>query len=142
MTYKVKYPLPGFEKIEEVTLEQHDGLTTILKSENDSTFKLSLINASTDKKYFEIPIGIKTLLDLNDNTNFSVYFTVIIEKNIHDSTINLGAPIIFNEDNNTTAQCVINNDSTTLRELDFIDLPSLNITEKYNLKISNLISDL
>lgn len=142
MIYEIKHPLLGFNHIKEVELEKHDGITTILKSKDDNHFHLSLVNSAKDKKYFEIPIAIKVLLDINDNTDYSVYFTVIIDKNIHNSTINLGAPIVFNEDNYCVAQCVISDDLTTVRELDFIDLPNLDIIQKENLKISNLISGL
>jgi len=142
ITYTIKYPLPGFDHIEEVYLKKKDKITSLLKSTNDNNFHLYLINAATDKKYFEIPLGIKTLLDINDTTNYSVYFIIIIDIEFHNSTINLGAPILFNEDNCSVAQCIINNDATTIRELDFINLPNLNLSEKQNLKISNLISGL
>ena len=142
ITYTVKYPLPGFNHIEEVYLEKQDPITSLLKSKNDDDFSLYLIRAATDKQYFEIPIGIKTLLDINNMTNYSVYFMIIMDTKFHNSTINLGAPILFNEDNCSVAQCIINNDSTTIRELDFLNLPNLNISENQSLKISNLISDL
>jgi flagellar assembly factor FliW len=141
--YTAKCPFLGFEDITEVILESNDGITSTLRSSTESDFfRLNLIRAATDKKYFDIPTDIKSILNLTDSTTLSVYFTVIINKNIYDSVINLGAPIVVNEDNKTLAQCVINTDTTTIREIDFINLPTLDISNKYNLKISNLIADL
>jgi len=141
--YAVKRPFVGFEQIQEVIIESNDGLTSVLHSSNSSDFfRLTLIHAATDQKYFEIPTEIESSLQLNDESNYSVYFTVIIHKNIHDSVINLGAPIVVNEDNKTLAQCIISDDTTTIREIDFINLPTLDISNKFNLKISNLIADL
>ncbi|NQY94044.1 MAG: flagellar assembly protein FliW [Campylobacteraceae bacterium] len=141
--YTVKHPFVGFEHIQEVIVESNDGLTSVLHSSNNNDFfRLTLINAATDKKYFEIPADVRSSLQLSDTSNYSVYFTVIIHKNIHDSVINLGAPIVVNEDNKTIVQCLINNDTTTIREIDFINLPTLDISNKYNLKISNLIANL
>ena len=116
MNYEVKQPILGLKNIENVELEKHDGITTLLKSDQEN-INISLINASIDDKNFEIPAGVKTLLDINDNTHYSVYFTVIVDDNIQDSTINLGAPMIFNEDNKTMAQCVISDDLTQIKDL-------------------------
>lgn len=140
MVYKVKCPLLGFEDVEEVKLKIQDGLTTLMTCNNENSLQFTLVNSDNSKKYFEIPLGIKTLLDIKEMTNYSVYFTVIIDKLIDESVINLGSPILFNEDNKTVAQCVINNDSMTIRDLDLINLPTLDLTTKENLKISNLIS--
>lgn len=142
MIYKVKYLILGFENVDEVKLETHDGLTTLMTCINENKLQLTLINSDNSKKYFEIPIEIKTLLDINDTTNYSVYFTVIIDKIIHKSVINLGAPIIFNEDNKTTAQCVINDNSISIRDLELLNLPTLDLKINQSLKISNLISDI
>jgi len=116
MNYKVKQPLLGLTDVENVELEKHDGITTLLRSDK-ANINISLINASVDENHFEIPVGIRTLLDINENTNFSVYFTVIVDNVIQDSSINLGAPIIFNEDNKTMAQCVISDDLTKIKDL-------------------------
>jgi len=142
-TYVAKHPFIGFEHIKEVIIESNDGLTSVLHSSNESDFfRLTLIHAATDKKYFDIPEVVKSVLELTDSSAYSVYFTVVINKNIHDSVINLGAPIVVNEDNKTLAQCIISTDTTTIRDIDFINLPTLDISNKYNLKISNLISNL
>lgn len=141
MIYEVKCPILGFDNTEQVNLESHDGLTTLLTCSKQNELKLTLINAATDKEYFEIPLAIKVLLDINKQTNYSVYFTVIINKIIPKSIINLGAPIVFNEDNKTVAQCVITTDTITLEEIESMDSPSFKYDFKNALKISNLIQE-
>jgi len=114
MVYEVRQPILGFDDLTEVQIEKHDGVTTVLKSTCDDNLRISLINASIDEKSFEIPLGIKTLLDITESTNYSVYFTVILDEDINNSTINLGSPLIFNEDNKTMAQSIISDDFTTI----------------------------
>ena len=117
MNYEVKYPILGLADIQSVELEKNDGLTTMLKSDQKN-INMTLINAHVGEETFEIPAGIRTLLDINKDTNYSVYFTVVMEENIENSLINLGAPMIFNEDNKTMAQCVISDDHTQVSELE------------------------
>ena len=116
MNYEVKLPILGLNEIKSVELEKHDGITSLLKSDQKN-INISLINAFIDENSFVIPTGVKTVLDINEDTNYSVYFTVIVEKDIHDSSINLGAPMIFNDDNKTMAQCVISEDFTRIKDL-------------------------
>jgi len=141
MIYEVKCPILGFTNTQQVNLESHDGLTTLLTCSKQNELQLTLINTSKDKEYFEIPLAIQALLDINKDTNYSVYFTVIINKIIPKSIINLGAPIIFNEDNKTVAQCVISNDTITLEEIESMDSPSFKYDFKNALKVSNLIKE-
>ena len=116
--YEVKKPILGFEKLEKVTLEQSDGLTTVLKGCENDCIHMTLINTFVDGDSFEIPLGIKALLDIEDNTNYSVYFVVVLnKKSIQDSTINLGAPMIFNEDNKTMAQVSLNTEMGTIGDM-------------------------
>jgi flagellar assembly factor FliW len=118
VSYEVKNPILGFENIEKVTLEKNDGITSILKGCANDCVQLSLINTFVGESDFLIPSGIKTLLDINDDTNYSVYFVVVLnKKSIQDSTINLGCPMIFNEDNHTMAQISVNTETGTIAEL-------------------------
>lgn len=116
MNYEVKQPILGLTEIKNVTLEKHDGVTSLLKSDQED-INISLINAFVDENSFIIPSGVKTLLDIHEDTNYSVYFTVIVEKDVKESTINLGAPMIFNEDNKTMAQCIISDDFSRIKDL-------------------------
>lgn len=117
VTYTVKKPIYGFAEIESVDLVKNDGMTSILQDEQ-SGIQLSLINTFIGEENFEVPASIKALLDINDDTNISVYFVVVLNKSdLSQSTINLGAPMIFNEDNQTMAQMSISTESSTLAEL-------------------------
>ncbi|MCK9337956.1 MAG: flagellar assembly protein FliW [Arcobacteraceae bacterium] len=118
VSYEVKNPILGFENIEKVTLEQNDGITSILKGCGTDCVQLTLINTFIGGSDFVIPSGIKVLLDITDNTNYSVYFVVVLnKKSIQNSTINLGSPMIFNEDNHTMAQLSVNTETGTISEL-------------------------
>lgn len=59
---------------------------------------------------FDVPSNIKILLDLNNAKNIAVANIMVIQKPIENSTINFLAPLIFNFDNLTMAQVVL--DST------------------------------
>lgn len=115
--YKVKKPLYGFESIEEVELNNHDGISAVLNCIGDEEIQFALLHTYYEKGDFEIPSALKVLLDINDETKVSVYLLVVLNKDISDSTINLGAPLIFNEDNKTMAQAVIDINQGTISEL-------------------------
>ena len=108
MQYTVKQPILGFEDVKEVSIENKDGITCLLKSINENTYmQIALIHANSDINFDVLP-DIQNLLDLKDDSNCSIYFPVIIDKNIENSVINLNAPFLFNEDNMTVAQCILN----------------------------------
>ncbi len=118
MAYKVKQPILGFETVEEVILDRHDGITFCLKNSNENEFmKLSLIAANASLEELDLTIGMKTLLDLSENSKYSVYFPVIKHKNIKESLINVGSPFLFNEDNGYVAQCILSKQQYTIAEL-------------------------
>ncbi|MCK9162241.1 MAG: flagellar assembly protein FliW [Arcobacteraceae bacterium] len=115
--YSVKKPIYGFEDIQEVEIEKNDGITSVL-NEVGGDVQMTLINAFVDDEHIEIPSSIKTLLDINDNTNVSISFVVVLNNSdLTKSAINLGSPIIFNEDNKTMAQVSINTEMSTIEKL-------------------------
>lgn len=108
MKYIVKQAILGFEDVKEVTIENKDGITCLLKSVNEDTYmQIALVHANSDVN-FEVSLEIQELLNLKDDSTCSVYFPVIIDKDVEKSVINLNAPFLFNEDNKTVAQCNIN----------------------------------
>ena len=110
MSYKVKQPIPGFFDVKEVIVENNDGITCLLKSTVEDTYmQIALIHAGPNVS-FEISDEIQSILDLKNDSNCSVYFPVIINKNVENSVINLNAPFLFNEDNKTVAQCILSNE--------------------------------
>lgn len=118
MTYQVKSPILGFEHLTSVNISNNDGLTSLLTSDQDATFKISLINAHNEGNSFEIHPSAKALLDIQPNTTISIYFVVVVNQaTIESSVINLGAPMIFNEDNHTMVQVAITSDHTALQNI-------------------------
>jgi len=118
MSYVVKNEILGFGGVEMVELSNNDGLTSLLTSAQDQAFNLTLINAYIGDSKFEITHAIRALLDINESSKISVYFVVVINSSdIGNSVINLGAPLIFNEDNNTMAQVPMTSDHAMLKDI-------------------------
>ena len=55
----------------------------------------------------EVPLSIKVLLDLDNSKNIVVGNIMVLHEKIEDSTINFLAPIIFNFDNQTMGQVIL-----------------------------------
>lgn len=107
MVFTVKAPIPGFESIKEVELEKIDDFFVKLISKSDTT-TFTLINPFMIKNYeFKVPEYFKSLLDIKDDTNILILNIMIIATPIESSTINFIAPLIFNTDNGTVAQVLL-----------------------------------
>lgn len=118
MAYEVKQPILGFENVERVILDRHDGISFCLRNSDENEYmKLFLIAANTTLEELELSIGMQTILNLTKNSKYSIYFPVVKAKNIYDSVINVGAPFVFNEDTGVVAQCVLSDDQYTITEL-------------------------
>ncbi|WP_299545791.1 flagellar assembly protein FliW [uncultured Helicobacter sp.] len=121
MEFEVKSPILGFEQIKKMKLEkvaQDDETFMQLKSLHDDGISFTLINPySVRSDYeFEIPLPIKEALVLKDSTNVAAQSNqvvtlniVCIQEPIQNSTINFLAPILFNFENQTLAQVVLEN---------------------------------
>lgn len=107
MIFTVKAQIPGFETIKGVELEKIDEFFLKLISKSDET-TFTLINPFMIREYdFEIPEYFRALLDIKDDTNILVLNIMIIATPIEASTINFIAPLIFNTDNATMAQVLL-----------------------------------
>ena len=107
MIFSVKAPIPGFEIIKEVELEKIDEFFVKFISKSDPT-TFTLINPFMLRPYeFEIPEYFRTLLDVNEKTNILILNIMIIATPIETSTINFIAPLVFNVDNQSLAQVVL-----------------------------------
>lgn len=121
MEFEVKSPILGFEQIKKMTLEKvakDDEVFMQLKSLHNDGISFTLINPySVRSDYeFEIPVPIKEALSLKDSTNIAAQNNqvvtlniVCIQEPIHNSTINFLAPVLFNFNNHTMAQVVLEN---------------------------------
>jgi flagellar assembly factor FliW len=106
--YQVKTPILGFETINEVTLTQIDDTFAQIHSHPDAHTSFTLVNPYVLRSYqFDIPIATQTLLEINSETNLLLYNIVVVQNPIHDSTVNFVAPILFNTDNKTMSQIIL-----------------------------------
>jgi flagellar assembly factor FliW len=56
---------------------------------------------------FDIPTSIRVLLDINEKSKLLVYNVVVIQDPLDESCVNFLAPLIFNQDNATMAQALL-----------------------------------
>lgn len=106
MEYTVKQAIAGFEGVKKVMIENCDGTTCLLKSlDKNSYMEIALAHALPNATV-DVSDEIQELLELNDDTKCSIYYPIIIDKDVEKSVINLSAPFLFNEDNMTVAQCI------------------------------------
>lgn len=108
MEFEVKLPILGFDDIKKMRLEKHDDFFMKVSNAEAETPSFTLINPFAIRGYdFDAPVAVKLLLDLKDNTNLLVLNIMIVNTPIEESTINFLAPLLFNFDNNTMGQIVL-----------------------------------
>ena len=108
MAYEVKGEILGFTDTEQIEINEIDALfSTMIDTQNEG-ISFTLVNPYMLREYpFTIPIETQKLLNINDNSEISVYNILLIQKPLEKSTINFLAPIIINHDNNTLTQIVL-----------------------------------
>lgn len=109
MQFELKLPLLGFESIKEMKLTKIDDIFMQLENvTEDAKPSFTLINPFILKPYeIDIPESILSLLDITEETNILIFNIVVIQNPIENSTVNFVAPIIFNTDNKTMAQTIL-----------------------------------
>ncbi len=108
MIFDVKSPILGFEHVDKMKLEKLDEIFLRLTNANDSTPIFTLVNPFALREYeFEVPIALKLLLDLENSNNILTANIMVMQNPIERSTINFLAPLVFNFDNLTMAQIVL-----------------------------------
>lgn len=107
MTFTVKSPILGFEQIKTVVLEKKDDSFATLQ-DNDSKLFFTLVNPYSLREYsFDVSADMQKKLDINEKSNVLVFNIVALGTPTEDSLINFLAPLLFNTDNNTMAQVVL-----------------------------------
>lgn len=107
MQYQVKSTILGFENIECVELNEIDELFSTLRSCNKG-ISFTVVNPYALREYsFDVPTAIRVLLDINEDSKVVVYNIAVIQDPLDESCINFLAPLIFNQDNATMAQAVL-----------------------------------
>jgi len=108
MAYEVSGMILGFENTMNVEIKEIDDLFYTMTDLENKNISFTLVNPYLLREYsFDIPIDVKILLDINENSSVSVYNIMVIQKPLEKSTINFLAPIIVNHDNNKLAQTVL-----------------------------------
>ncbi len=110
MEFEVKSPILGFENISRMKLEKIDDIFMRLDNASGDLPSFTLVNPFALCEYsFEIPTAIQVLLDIDGEKtkNILIANIMVVYKEIKDSTINFLAPIVFNFDNKTMAQVVL-----------------------------------
>lgn len=109
MQFELKLPLLGFEAVSAMELKKIDDIFMRLESIGEGP-SFTLINPFALREYsFDIPASLQALLEIKSDTNLLIYNIMILQSPIENSTINFVAPLIFNTDNQTMAQIIIDN---------------------------------
>ena len=111
MLYNVKKPILGFENVLQVELHEIDGLFSSLDAIGSEIISWTLVNPYQLREYsFDIPKDVQVLLDIKEDSEILVYNIVVLSNPITDSVVNFKAPLLFNKDNGTMAQFVLENE--------------------------------
>lgn len=111
MQFDLKLPLLGFESVSKMELQKIDEIFLRLESIGEGP-SFTLINPFALREYsFDIPSSLQALMGITPESNLLIYNIMILQSPIEKSTINFVAPLIFNTDNLTMAQIIIDNRS-------------------------------
>ncbi len=107
MKFSVKAPILGFESIKNVELEKVDDFFFKLKSCDDETVFM-LINPFLLRDYdFTVPEYFKNLLNLSKDSKPLVFNIMIVSTPIETSVVNFIAPLVFNAEEKSVAQVLL-----------------------------------
>lgn len=108
MDFDIKSPILGFEDVSKMTLEKIDDIFMRLSNTDGTAPVFVLMNPFALRQYdFEVPVAMELLLDLKNSKNILIANIMVMQTPIQNSTINFLAPLVFNFDNKTMAQIVL-----------------------------------
>lgn len=109
MQFDLKLPILGFETVSKMELHKIDDIFLRLESVGEGP-SFTLVNPFVLREYaFDIPSSLQALLGILPESNLLIYNIMILQTPIENSTINFVAPLIFNTDNQTMAQIIVDN---------------------------------
>lgn len=109
MQFDLKLPLLGFEAVSKMELQKIDDIFMRLESVGEGP-SFTLVNPFALREYsFDIPASLQALMEITPESNLLIYNIMILQRPIEKSTINFVAPIVFNTDNQTMAQIIVDN---------------------------------
>ncbi len=112
MSYEIKSPILGFDTIMNVEIKETDEMFSTMYDAKNKDISFTIVNPYLLREYsFDVPIDVRILLDIKDDSSLSVYNIALIQNPLESSTINFLAPIIMNNDNKRIAQVVLNKES-------------------------------
>lgn len=108
MVFEAKYPIVGFDDIKKYELKLLDDNFATITNVEGSAPSFMLVNPFVLREYeFDIPFVMKALMGIQSDTNMLIYLILIVKKPFEDSLANFLAPLVFNVDNKTMAQVVL-----------------------------------
>lgn len=108
LVFDVKSPILGFEDLHKVELKKIDDFFASIKSVDKPLMSFTVVNPYALREYsFDVPVPIKVLLDIKEGSKIEVFNVVVLQNPIEKSLINFLAPIIFNYDNMTMGQIIL-----------------------------------
>ena len=106
--YEVKIPILGFEDIHQVELSQIDDVFAQIHAAPEGNTSFTLVNPYALRSYqFDIPQATQVMLEITSETNLLLYNIVVVQNPISESTVNFIAPLLFNTDNHTMSQLIL-----------------------------------
>lgn len=113
MQFELKLPLLGFESVKNMTLTKIDDIFMQLENSSDEGKpSFTLINPFVLKAYeIDIPEATQSLLEIKEDSNILIFNVVVIQTPLDHSTVNFVAPFIFNTDNQTMVQIILDGKS-------------------------------
>ncbi len=109
MQFTLQLPMLGFESMTHMELQKIDDIFMRLESVGEGP-SFTLINPYALREYsFDIPTSLQGAMQITETTNLLIFNIVILSSTIENSTINFVAPLVFNTDNQSMAQVIIDN---------------------------------
>ena len=91
-------------------LSKIDDIFMKLEDSEKNGISFTLVDPFALREYsFDIPLEFQKQLDIKKESKLLVYNIMIIQDPIEKSYINFLAPVIFNEDNKTMGQIILDN---------------------------------
>lgn len=108
MVFEAKYPILGFENVLHYDFQVIDENFSTIKNADGGMPAFTLVNPFALRNYaFDIPAAARVLMDIKQDSNLLTYLILIIKNPFNKSMANFLAPIVFNVDNKTMAQVVL-----------------------------------
>lgn len=108
MVFDIKYPILGFENVASYDFEVVDDNFATIKNPDGMVPSFTLVNPFVLRNYsFDIPLAVRAMMDLKNDTNLLIYLILIVKRPFNESLANFLAPVLFNVDNKTMSQVVL-----------------------------------